>query len=163
MPFAQADGARLYWRCDGPDAAPPLLLGNSIGCDHSLWDAVMPSLMRVFRVIRWDMRGHGASDVTPGEYSMERLGRDALAVADAAGATRFHYAGISLGGMVGMWLGANAPERIQRLALCNMQHRAARGRRRMGCQDRHGARGRHGSHRGHGDGPLFLPGIHRAR
>jgi 3-oxoadipate enol-lactonase/4-carboxymuconolactone decarboxylase len=119
MPFAQADGARLYWRCDGVDAAPPLLLGNSIGCDHSLWDAVMPSLMRVFRVIRWDMRGHGASDATPGEYSMERLGRDALAVADAAGAKRFHYAGISLGGMVGMWLGAHAPERIERLALCN--------------------------------------------
>jgi 3-oxoadipate enol-lactonase/4-carboxymuconolactone decarboxylase len=119
MPFVQTDGARLYWRCDGPDNAPALLLSNSIGTDHALWEPVMPVLMRAFRVIRYDARGHGASDAPAGEYSMERLGRDALAVADAAGAKRFHYAGISLGGMVGMWLGANAAERIDRLALCN--------------------------------------------
>jgi 3-oxoadipate enol-lactonase/4-carboxymuconolactone decarboxylase len=119
MPFVQTDGARLYWRCDGHEDAPVLLLSNSIGTDHALWDPVMPALMRAFRVIRYDARGHGASDTSPGEYDMARLGRDALAVADAAGAKRFHFAGISLGGMVGMWLGANAPERIDRLALCN--------------------------------------------
>jgi 3-oxoadipate enol-lactonase/4-carboxymuconolactone decarboxylase len=119
MPFIQTDGARLYWRCDGPEHAPALLLSNSIGTDHSLWDPVMPALMRAFRVIRYDARGHGASDAPAGDYSMERLGRDALAIADAAGAKRFHFAGISLGGMVGMWLGANAPERIERMALCN--------------------------------------------
>jgi 3-oxoadipate enol-lactonase/4-carboxymuconolactone decarboxylase len=119
MPFAQTDGARLYWRCDGPDNAPALLLGNSIGTDHALWDPVMPVLMRAFRVIRYDARGHGASDAPAGEYSMERLGLDALAIADAAGAERFHYAGISLGGMVGLWLGENAAKRIDRLALCN--------------------------------------------
>jgi 3-oxoadipate enol-lactonase/4-carboxymuconolactone decarboxylase len=119
MPFIQTDGARLYWRCDGPDDAPALLLANSIGTDHSLWDPVMPALQRAFRVVRYDARGHGASDAPALEYSMERLGRDALAVADAAGAQRFHFAGISLGGMVGMWLAANAPERVERLALCN--------------------------------------------
>ena len=119
MPFIQTDGARLYWRCDGPDNAPALLLSNSIGTDHSLWDPVMPALQRAFRVIRYDARGHGASDAPAGEYSMERLGRDALAVADAAGAKRFHFAGISLGGMTGMWLGAQAPDRVDRLALCN--------------------------------------------
>jgi len=119
MPFVQTDGARLYWRCDGPDGAPALLLSNSIGTDHSLWDPVMPALLRAFRVVRYDARGHGASDAPAGEYSMEQLGRDALAVADAAGAKRFHFAGISLGGMTGMWLGANAPERLDRLALCN--------------------------------------------
>jgi len=119
MPFAQSEGARLYWRCDGPDDAPPLLLANSIGTDHALWEPVMPALMRAFRVVRYDARGHGASDATPGDYSMARLGRDALAVADAAGAQRFRFAGISLGGMTGMWLGANAPERVDRLALCN--------------------------------------------
>lgn len=118
MPFVLADGARLYWRCDGPDAAAPLLLANSIGTDHSLWDPVMPALMRAFRVIRYDMRGHAASDAPAGEYSLERLARDALSVADAAGAPRFHFAGISLGGMVGMWLAAHAPERIGRLVLC---------------------------------------------
>jgi len=119
MPFIQSDGARLYWRCDGAENLPPLLLGNSIGTDHALWDPVLPSLLRRFRVVRFDMRGHGASEAPPGEYSLERLARDALAVADAAGAARFHYAGISLGGMVGMWLGANAPERIERLVLSN--------------------------------------------
>lgn len=119
MPFVQTDGARLYWRCDGPESAPALLLSNSIGTDHSLWDPVMPALQRAFRVIRYDARGHGASDAPAGEYSMERLGRDALSVADAADAGHFHFAGISLGGMTGMWLGANAPERLDRLALCN--------------------------------------------
>lgn len=119
MPFVQTDGARLYWRGDGPDGAPALLLSNSIGTDHALWEPVMPALMRSFRVIRYDARGHGASDAPAGDYSMERLGRDALAVADAAGAKRFHFAGISLGGMTGMWLGANAPDRLERLVLCN--------------------------------------------
>ncbi len=119
MPFAQADGARLFWRCDGRDDRPTLLLANSIGCDHALWDPVVPALARRFRVIRYDMRGHGASDAPQAEYTMERLGRDALAVADAAGAKRFHFAGISLGGMVGMWLGANAADRLERLILSN--------------------------------------------
>jgi 3-oxoadipate enol-lactonase / 4-carboxymuconolactone decarboxylase len=119
MPFVRIDGARLYWRCDGSDNRPALLLGNSIGTDHVLWEPVLADLMRTFRVIRFDMRGHGASEAPAGEYSLERLARDALAVADAAGARRFHYAGISLGGMMGMWLGAHAPERIDRLVLSN--------------------------------------------
>ena len=119
MPFIQTDGARLYWRCDGADGRPALLLGNSIGTDHCLWDPVMPALTRAFRVIRFDMRGHGASEAPAGEYSIEKLARDALAVADAAGAKRFHYAGISLGGVIGMWLGAHAPERLEKLVLSN--------------------------------------------
>ena len=119
MPFAQADAARLFWRCDGRDDRPALLLANAIGCDHALWDPVVPALARRFRVIRYDMRGHGASDAPQSEYSMERLAKDALAVADAAGAKRFHFAGVSLGGMVGMWLGANAPDRLERLILSN--------------------------------------------
>lgn len=119
MPFIQTDGARLYWRCDGADNRPALLLGNSIGTDHCLWDPVMPALLREFRVIRFDMRGHGASEAPAGEYSIEKLARDALAVADAADAKRFHYAGISLGGMIGMWLGAHAPGRLEKLVLSN--------------------------------------------
>lgn len=119
MPFLRSEVARLYWRCDGSDNRPVLLLGNSIGTDHALWNGVLPELTRAFRVVRFDMRGHGASDAPAGEYSIEQLGRDALAVADAAGARRFHYAGISLGGMIGMWLGAHAPERVDRLVLSN--------------------------------------------
>jgi 3-oxoadipate enol-lactonase/4-carboxymuconolactone decarboxylase len=119
MPFINIDGARLFWRCDGADDRPALLLGNSIGTDHCLWDPVVGDFARAFRVVRFDMRGHGASEAPAGEYSLEQLARDVLAVADAAGARRFHYAGISLGGMIGMWLGAHAPGRIDHLVLAN--------------------------------------------
>jgi len=119
MPFVNADGARIYWRCDGREDRPTLLLGNSIGTDHSLWDSIVPDLARSYRVLRFDMRGHGASDAPAGDYTIERLARDALAVAAAAGAMRFSYAGISLGGMVGIWLGVHAAARVERLALCN--------------------------------------------
>lgn len=119
MPFLQTAGARLYWRCDGAEGRPALLLGNSIGTDHSLWDPVMPALTRVFRVLRFDMRGHGATEAPAGEYRIEDLAGDVLRVAAAAGARRFHYIGISLGGMTGMWLGANAPERLEKLVLAN--------------------------------------------
>jgi 3-oxoadipate enol-lactonase/4-carboxymuconolactone decarboxylase len=119
MPFVTRDGARIYWRSDGDPSRPALLVGNSLGTDHALWDPVMPALMRHFRVLRFDKRGHGASDAPPGEYTIEALGRDVLAVADAAGAKRFSYAGISIGGMIGQWLGANAGDRIDRLVLSN--------------------------------------------
>ena len=121
MPFVLRDGARIFWRTDGRPDAPALLLGNSLGTDTALWDSVMPTLTRYFRVIRFDKRGHGASDVPPGvtEWTIEALARDALAVADAAQAARFAYLGISIGGMIGLWLGAHAPERITRLVLSN--------------------------------------------
>lgn len=119
MPFVNCDGARIYWRADGLPELPPLVLVGSLGSDHAVWNPVMAGLTRQFRVIRMDSRGHGASDAPPGDYSLERLGRDVLAVADAAGAPRFHYAGLSIGGMIGMWLGAQAPDRIDRLVLTN--------------------------------------------
>ena len=89
MPYALHAGARLYWRADGDPALPPLVLGNSLGTDHCLWDPVMPRLADFFRVIRMDMRGHGASDAPDGEYTVELLAKDVLAVADAAGIERF--------------------------------------------------------------------------
>jgi len=119
MPFVTHAGARLYWRADGNPALPALILVNSLGTDHSLWDPVMPRLADFFRVIRMDTRGHGASDAPAGEYSVELLARDVLAVADAAGAASFDYCGVSLGGMIGQWLGIHAPQRIRHLMLCN--------------------------------------------
>lgn len=119
MPFVHCDGARIYWRVDGRPENPPLLLVNSLGSDHAMWAPVLDGLVRAFRVIRMDTRGHGASDAPAGDYTLERLGRDALAVADAAGAARFHFAGVSLGGMTGMWIAAHAPERVDRLVLAN--------------------------------------------
>jgi len=108
VPFVIRDGARLYWRGDGDPASPPLLLGNSLGTEHALWAPVVPALQRHFRLLRFDLRGHGASEASEGEYTIAMLAQDALAVADAAGARRFSYIGISLGGMIGMWLGAHA-------------------------------------------------------
>jgi 3-oxoadipate enol-lactonase/4-carboxymuconolactone decarboxylase len=119
MPFIIRDGARIYWRSDGDPARPALLLGNSLGTELALWDPVLPALRRHFRVLRFDKPGHGASEALPGDYTIEVLGRDALAVADAAGAARFHYMGVSIGAMIGLWLGANAGDRIDKLVVCN--------------------------------------------
>ena len=127
MPFVIRDGARLYWRSDGDPASPPLLLGNSLGTEHALWAPVVPALQRRFRVLRFDLRGHGASEAPPGEYTLAMLAQDALAVADAAGARRFSYAGISLGGMIGMWLGLHAGDRVERLVLSNTSAKMAAG------------------------------------
>jgi len=127
MPFVIRDGARLYWRSDGDPASPPLLLGNSLGTEHALWASVIPALQRRFRVLRFDLRGHGASEAPPGEYTLAMLAQDALAVADAAGAQRFSYAGISLGGMIGMWLGVHAGDRVERLVLSNTSAKMSAG------------------------------------
>jgi 3-oxoadipate enol-lactonase/4-carboxymuconolactone decarboxylase len=123
MPFVHHAGARIYWRSDGDPSLPPLLLANSLGTDHALWDPVMPRLTDFFRVIRMDGRGHGASDAPAGEYTIELLAHDLLAVADAAGAPHFDFAGVSLGGMIGQWLGLHAPQRLHRLVLCNTSAR----------------------------------------
>jgi len=124
MPFVHHAGARLYWRSDGDPSLPPLVLVGSLGTDHHLWDPVMPRLADHFRVIRLDTRGHGASDSPAGEYTVEGLARDVLAVADAAGVARFDYCGISLGGMIGQWLGIHAGDRLRRLVLCNTAGRS---------------------------------------
>ncbi|MEO5765457.1 MAG: 3-oxoadipate enol-lactonase [Casimicrobiaceae bacterium] len=119
MPVADATGARLHYRFDGPDDAPVLLLSNSLGTDLRMWDPQMPALAARYRVLRYDSRGHGQSAVTHGPYDVALLARDALGLLDALRIERVMFCGLSLGGMVGQWLGANAPQRIARLALCN--------------------------------------------
>lgn len=104
-------------RIEGPAAAPALLLLNSLGSDLSLWEPIMPELLRHFRVIRFDMRGHGESPAPKGPYEIAELGADALALLDRLGVQRAHVCGTSLGGMVGMWLAVHAPDRVERLAL----------------------------------------------
>lgn len=111
------DGCRLAWRYDGPESGPVLLLSNSLGTDMGMWAPQLAALAARFRLLRYDCRGHGASDAPPGAYSMDRLGRDVVELLDALGLERVHVCGLSLGGMVGQWLGARAPERIHRLVL----------------------------------------------
>lgn len=118
MPFALNAGVRLHYRLDGRAAAPAVVLANSLGTDLALWDPVMPDLTRQFRVLRMDLRGHGASDAPAGEYSLALLGADVLAAMDAAGVSRAHYVGLSIGGMIGQWLALHAPERFDRFVFC---------------------------------------------
>jgi 3-oxoadipate enol-lactonase/4-carboxymuconolactone decarboxylase len=123
MPFVQTGESRHYYRTDGNDDRPVLMLSHSLGCDHSQWDPQAAALEPHFRVLRYDIRGHGASDVTPGDYSIELLARDALAIVDALGIARFAFCGLSLGGMIGQWLAAHAPDRLTHLVLANTSSR----------------------------------------
>ena len=119
MPFANAGGVRLHYRIDGDAAAPPLVLSNSLGASLEMWEPQMAELSARFRVIRYDTRGHGESEVAPGPYTIAMLGADVVALLDALAIPRAHFCGLSMGGMTGMWLGVNAPERIDRLVLAN--------------------------------------------
>lgn len=113
------DGCRLAWRSDGAADAPVIILSNSLGTDIAMWEPQLASLSRHFRVIRYDGRGHGRSDAPPGAYSMDRLGRDVVELADALAIDRFSFCGLSMGGMVGQWLGWRETQRIERLVIAN--------------------------------------------
>lgn len=108
----------LACRQDGPDGAPPLVLGSSLGLTTWLWEPQLPELAARFRVVRYDHPGHGDSPPPDGPVTIDALGAGVVALLDRLGIGRCHYAGISMGGMVGMWLAANAPDRVDRLALC---------------------------------------------
>src|ERR1700691_2223280 len=113
------DGAIIHAEIEGPDNAPVLMLSNSLGTNLHMWDEQVAPLTRHFRLLRYDRRGHGKSSVPKGPYTMERLGRDVVAVLDALGIAKINWCGLSMGGMVGQWLGANAQKRIDKLILSN--------------------------------------------
>ena len=109
----------LHYRLDGPHRAPPLMLCNSLGTILEMWDPQVEALTTRFRLVRYDQRGHGRSPVPPGPYSIEDLGRDALDLLDDLGIERASFCGLSIGGMVGMWLASEAPQQIDLLVLCS--------------------------------------------
>jgi 3-oxoadipate enol-lactonase / 4-carboxymuconolactone decarboxylase len=117
MPFTIRDGIRLYWKLDGAEDRPPLVLLNSIGTDISLWDRALPHLLPAFRLLRVDARGHGASDAPEGDYGLAMLAEDVGAIMDDAGIACAAVAGVSLGGMVAMQLALDHPARVSALAL----------------------------------------------
>src|SRR6266851_7261428 len=119
MPVAHANGGHLHYQIEGPGNAPALVLSNSLGTNFAMWDAQMPELRKHFRVLRYDTRGHGQSEVTPGPYSFEQLGRDVLALADETDIGSFSFCGLSMGGVTGMWLGIHAAKRLHKLVLCS--------------------------------------------
>lgn len=113
----------LHHRFDGPGDAPVLVLSNSLGTTLELWDRQVPAFSRPFHVLRYDQLGHGRSEVPPGPYTVELLGRELLALLDRLGVERFSFCGLSLGGAVGMWLGGNAADRLDRLVLAGTSPR----------------------------------------
>jgi 3-oxoadipate enol-lactonase len=113
-----SESVRLSARLDGPDGMPVLVLGNSLGTTSELWRPQLAALGGRFRLLTYEHRGHGGSPAPPGPYTIAELGADVLALLDDLGIEAASYCGLSLGGMVGMWLAAAAPSRIEALALC---------------------------------------------
>jgi 3-oxoadipate enol-lactonase len=119
VPFAEITNTRLFYRLEGQSDFPPLVLSHSLGCDHGMWDPQMPDLLQHFQVLRYDTRGHGASDVPVGDYTLDQLGKDVLALTDKLGLGKFAFCGLSMGGAVGQWLAIHAPQRLTALVLAN--------------------------------------------
>jgi 3-oxoadipate enol-lactonase/4-carboxymuconolactone decarboxylase len=119
LPFATINHARTFYRLEGSAGRPVLILSHSIGTDHAMWDLQVADLLPHFQILRYDTRGHGASDATPGEYSIEMLGNDILGLADTLKISQFAFCGLSLGGAIGEWVAAHAPERVTHLVLAN--------------------------------------------
>lgn len=112
-------GATFHAWLDGPADAPCVVLSHSLGSSLAMWERQVAPFSRDWRVLRYDTRGHGGSAVTPGPYTIERLGRDVIDLLDACGVERAHFCGLSMGGATGLWLAAHAPERFGRFVLCD--------------------------------------------
>ena len=119
MPFATVNDSRAFYRLQGNSGRPVLILSHSISTDHAMWDLQVAELLPYFHVLRYDTRGHGASEVTADECSIEMLGKDVLALADALEIPKFAFCGLSLGGAIGQWIAAHAPGRVTHLVLAN--------------------------------------------
>lgn len=113
------DGISLAWRTDGNRMAQPLLLANSLGTTMEMWEPQLAEWSLSHHIIRYDMCGHGASSVRRSGFGIDRLGQDALTILDHFGIKQTAFVGVSLGGMIGQWLGFAAPDRIARLVLAN--------------------------------------------
>jgi 3-oxoadipate enol-lactonase len=119
LPFITADNIRQFYRLEGQPGKPVLILSHSLGADHGMWAPQVADLFPHFRVLRYDVRGHGASDAPQGEYSIEQLGRDVMGLTDALAMKQFAFCGLSMGGAIGQWLAIHAPERLNRLVLAS--------------------------------------------
>ena len=119
MPMLEKGDVRLHYEQSGAVKGPVLVLANSLGSNLHMWDKVLPSLEKSFQILRYDTRGHGKSSVPPPPYSIQQLGGDLLLLMDHLSIYRAHLCGLSLGGLVSMWLGIYSPERFERLIFAN--------------------------------------------
>ena len=119
MAFAESNGLRMRYEWSGLDAGPVLVLSHPLGTDLTMWDGQAEDFGKKFRVLRYDKRGHGGSSSPAGPYTIEQMGRDAVALLDYLKLDKVNYCGLSIGGQTGMWLSANAPQRLNKLVLSN--------------------------------------------
>ncbi len=115
----KANGIEISYRVDGPEGAPWVTMSNSLATTHRMWDAQVDAFTKRYRVLRYDKRGHGETDVAPGPYSFELLADDVLALLDALQITRTHFVGLSMGGMTGMTMALRKPSVLRTLVLCD--------------------------------------------
>jgi 3-oxoadipate enol-lactonase len=119
MPTLEKGDLRLHYEQSGAMNGPNLVLTNSLGSNLHMWDQLLPLLEKSFRILRYDVRGHGRSSVPAPPYSIEQLGGDLLLLMEHLAIERAHLCGISLGGLVSMWLAIHAPDRFERFILAN--------------------------------------------
>ena len=113
------DGCPINVEVEGRESAPVLMLSNSLGTDLHMWDDQAPEFAKHFRLVRYDRRGHGKSGTTKGPFNFALFGRDILKILDTLGVSKTYWCGLSMGGMDGQWLGANAADRVEKLVLAN--------------------------------------------
>ncbi len=119
MNYFTSSGTRLAYQIDGPGDAPTLVLVNSIGTNLHMWDAQVERLSHALRIVRYDTRGHGASDAPAGPYKIEQLGLDLLALLDELQIQQANICGLSLGGITALWFAIEYPHRVARAVFAN--------------------------------------------
>jgi 3-oxoadipate enol-lactonase len=122
VPFISAGGSTVYYDVAGTRDGPPVVFGNSLGTSVHVWDSIVEAFAAAFRVVRFDMRGHGLTDVGPAP-SIDDLANDVVALLDALKLERIRYVGLSIGGMIGQRLAAAYPARVEALVLCATANR----------------------------------------
>src|SRR5262245_44592572 len=115
----KANGINIHYRIDGPDGAPWLIFSNSLMTDTAMWDDQVAELAKSYRILRYDQRGHGGTEAPPGKYSFDLLVADVIALMDALGIRRAHFAGISIGGMTALFLAQRHRDRFDRIIACD--------------------------------------------
>jgi len=119
MPSLEAGDLRIHYALSGREDGEVVLLSNSLGSSMRMWEKVLLALEAEYRVLRYDTRGHGASSVPHGPYTLDQLGGDLLHMLTELEVERVKFCGLSLGGLVGLWLAVHAPQRIEQLVLAN--------------------------------------------
>jgi 3-oxoadipate enol-lactonase len=114
----RANGIDVRYVIDGPTDGPVVVFSNSLTSDLGIWNEVAEALSGQYRILRYDLRGHGGTGATPGEYSIALLGQDLLALLDALHFKKVHLVGLSIGGMIAQFVAATAPHRFLSLVLC---------------------------------------------